>query len=125
MQNVQFPWLPIGIDSAELISADFSEDDWQDEVERGMRDFVQFHVLHMAGPRDGRNVSVNSPLEFEAFAMFDREWAREVWELVRDDFRFRDACCRRSGQCEPVPDRAPGPLASGAVDLGIALPGIT
>ncbi|KAK9489892.1 hypothetical protein V1508DRAFT_400416 [Lipomyces doorenjongii] len=75
------------IDSAALISADFSEDDWQDEVERGMRDFVQFHVLHMAGPRDVLNVPVNSPLEFEAFAMFDREWAREVWELVRDDFR--------------------------------------
>ncbi|KAK9494961.1 hypothetical protein V1508DRAFT_411482 [Lipomyces doorenjongii] len=86
-QNVQFPWLPIGIDSAELISPEFSEDDWQDEVQRGMREFVQFHVLHMVGPRDVRTVPANSPLEFEAFAMFDREWAREVWELVRDDFR--------------------------------------
>ncbi|KAK9320251.1 hypothetical protein V1517DRAFT_248304, partial [Lipomyces orientalis] len=82
----KFPWLPIGIDGAELIPHDFSEEDWHDAVQSGMTEFVRFNVLSMVGPRYARDVPVNVPLEFVSFAIFDGEWGREIWELVRGDF---------------------------------------
>ncbi|KAK9352626.1 hypothetical protein V1523DRAFT_451157 [Lipomyces doorenjongii] len=90
LQKETLSWLPMGIDSAQLIHPDFSQDDWQDAVEKGMRDFVRFHVLEQVAPTDVSGI----PTEIQAFAMVDEEWARGV--LGANPIGLPAGCCGRA-----------------------------
>ncbi|KAK9495506.1 hypothetical protein V1508DRAFT_395037 [Lipomyces doorenjongii] len=82
LQKETLSWLPMGIDSAELIHPDFSQDDWQDAVD----DFVRFQVA----PTDVSGI----PTENQAFAMVDEEWVRGV--LGANPIGLPAGCCGRA-----------------------------